>query len=77
MSLDVDGFSNEIEGSEVIIKVDDNHKLLQLARNLPWEAMRAQILPDLQRTERECWWMGRPLRVRIHLGFTFCSKCSI
>lgn len=32
MSLDVDGFTNEIEGSEVIVKVDSNHKLLQLAR---------------------------------------------
>jgi len=65
MSLNVDGFTNEIEGSEVIIKVDSNHKLLQLARNLPWESMLAIILPDLKRTERKCWWMGRPLRVRI------------
>jgi len=25
-------------------------------------------LPDLQRTEKLRWWVGRPLRVRIHLG---------
>ncbi len=68
MSLDVDGFTNELEGSEVLVKVDSNHKLLKLARSLPWDAMLALILSDLQRTERKCWWMGRPLRVRIHLG---------
>ena len=34
MSLDVDGFTNEIEGREVVIRVDSNHKLLKLARPL-------------------------------------------
>ncbi len=68
MSLDVDGFTNEIEGGEVTIHVDTNHKLLKLARQLPWDEMLATLLPDLQRTEKACWWMGRPLRVRIHLG---------
>ena len=68
MSLDVDGFTNEIEGGEVTILVDTNHKLLKLARQLPWDEMLDAILPDLQRTEKGCWWMGRPLYVRIHLG---------
>ena len=30
--------------------------------------MLEAILPDLQRTDKKHWWMGRPLRVRIHLG---------
>lgn len=68
MSLDVDGFTNDVEGSDVIITVDSNHRLLKLARQLPWDEMLEAILPDLQETERACWWMGRPLRVRIHLG---------
>lgn len=68
MSLDVDGFSNEIEGGEVLIPVNREHRLLKLARNLPWDAMLEILLPDLQRTEKNHWWMGRPLRVRIHLG---------
>lgn len=68
MSLDVDGFTNELIGDEVIIKIDNNHRLLKLARNLPWSEMLDYILPDLKHTERKCWWMGRPLRVRIHLG---------
>ena len=68
MSLDVEGFTNELDGGDVIIKVDDNHKLLKLARQLPWDEMLEAILPDLQRTEKKCWWVGRPIRVRIHLG---------
>ncbi|MBA2651472.1 MAG: hypothetical protein H0U73_04290 [Tatlockia sp.] len=44
--------------------IGSNHKLLQLARSLSWVAMLAILLPDLQSTERKCWWMGRPLRVR-------------
>ena len=40
MSLDVSGFTEAVEGGEVIIKVNTNHRLLKLARNLPWETMR-------------------------------------
>lgn len=68
MSLDVNGFTDEINGGDVIIHVDHDHRLLMLARKLPWDEMLKTILPDLKRTERACWWMGRPLRVRIHLG---------
>lgn len=68
MSLDVDGFTDEINGCDVVIHVDKDHRLLKLARKLPWDEMLATILPYLRRTERACWWMGRPLRVRIHLG---------
>ena len=68
MSLDVDGFTNDISDGEVSIKVDGNHRLLKLARQLPWDEMLETVLPDLQETDRACWWMGRPLRIRIHLG---------
>lgn len=68
MSLDVDGFTKDIDGGDVTIKVDSNHKLLRLARQLPWDDMLAAIMPDMKRTARKCWWVGRPLRVRIHLG---------
>ena len=68
MSLDVDGFTNDLEGGDVLIAIDSNHRLLKLARLLPWDGMLEAVLPDLQLTERACWWMGRPLRVRIHLG---------
>ena len=68
MSLDVNGFTDKINGSDVVLHVDQDHRLLKLARQLPWDEMLTAILPDLQRTEKGCWWMGRPLYVRIHLG---------
>lgn len=68
MSLDVTGFKNDMNGGEVVIKIDPNHRFLKLARQLPWDEMLEAVLPDIQETERACWWMGRPLRVRIHLG---------
>lgn len=68
MSLDVDGFLGEIGGGKVVIEVSQEHRLLKLGRHLAWEKMLELILPDLQRTEKKHWWMGRPLRVRIHLG---------
>lgn len=68
MNLDVEGFTEEIEGGAVTIAISRDHRLLKLARNLPWEEMLQLVLPDLQHTDRKHWWMGRPLRVRIHLG---------
>ena len=68
MSLDVEGFTEPVQGGMVTIDVKQNHRLLKLARHLPWEAMLEMVLADLQRTQRNCWWMGWPLRVRIHLG---------
>lgn len=68
LSLDVDGFTDEIEGGDIIVSIHRDHRLLKLARHLPWDEMLSLVLPDLQCTERKHWWMGRPLRVRIHLG---------
>jgi transposase, IS5 family len=68
MSLDVSGFDQEVRGGEVVIKVGDDHRLVLLSQHLPWEALLELVVPDLERTERGCYWLGRPLRVRIHLG---------
>jgi hypothetical protein len=48
--------------------VSHEHRLVKLAQKLPWEELLALVLPDLQCTEKKRWWVGRPLRVRIHLG---------
>ena len=74
MSLDLDGFTSDITGGVVSVSVSHEHRLLKLARNLPWDAMGNLILPDLQNTKKGCWWMGRPLSVRIHLGIYVLQK---
>ncbi|KTD16946.1 transposase [Legionella jordanis] len=68
MSLDVDGFDEPVAGDSVTIAISNDHRLMKLAQKLPWEEMLKLVLPDLQRTDRKHWWMGRPLRIRIHLG---------
>jgi IS5 family transposase len=68
MSLDVCGFAELVNGGVVSIVVEPDHRLIKLAQNLPWEEMLELVLPDLQCTDKKHWWMGRPLRVRIHLG---------
>jgi IS5 family transposase len=68
MSLDVKGFTEKVSGRVISINIPSGHRLLKLAQKLPWEAMLELIMPDLQRTEKKHWWMGRPLRVRIPLG---------
>jgi len=68
MSLDVDGFSEIVSGGVVSIVVAPDHRLIKLAQKLPWEEMLELVLSDLQCTDKKHWWMGRPLRVRIHLG---------
>jgi hypothetical protein len=65
MSLDVDGFTKDIEGGEVTIKISSDHRLLKLARNLPWDEMLEVILPDLKRTEKNVGGWGDPC------GFVF------
>jgi len=68
MSLNVDGFQENVRDGMVTITITAHHPLIKLARSLPWDDLLAIILPDLQRTEKLQWWVGRPLRVRIHLG---------
>lgn len=68
MSLDENGFEEEVVGGQVVIEVDNNHKLLKLARSIPWQQLLAIISIDIKKTSKGQWWRGRPLRLRIHLG---------
>ena len=68
MSLNLEGFDNKIEGTTLALTVDNNHPLLKLANALPWETLLELILPDLKETQQLLWWVGRPLKVRIHIG---------
>jgi IS5 family transposase len=53
----------------VTIDVSPAHPLIQLAQVIPWQALADMVLPDLKRTTAQGkWWLGRKLRLRIHLG---------
>ena len=69
MSIDDTGLNGKISGRDIVISVKNNHPLIQLAQALSWEELAEIIMPDLQSTtQKGRWWMGRPLRLRIHLG---------
>jgi IS5 family transposase len=53
ISLDAEGFSDEIGGGVVSIVVSHEHRLVKLSQKLPWEELLALVLPDLQRTEKK------------------------
>lgn len=77
MSLDVNGFTNDMNGGEIVIKIDSNHRLLKLARQLPWDEMLEVVLPDLQVIERARWWMGGHCESEFIWALTFYNRCLI
>jgi len=53
----------------VVIRVGEKHPLILLSALLPWSEMFDLILDDLKKTTKNGkWWLGRKLKVRIHLG---------
>jgi hypothetical protein len=45
------------------------HPHIPLAQVIPWPALAELVLPDLkQSTAKGKWWLGRKLKLRIHLG---------
>ena len=75
MSLDISGFHDNVEAASVSIYVTNNHPLLKLANMIPWLVFMEMILKDLKNTTaKSCWWMGRKLKVRVHLAVFILQK---
>lgn len=69
MSICCSGLDAPCRVHPVTIDVSPTHPLIQLALVIPWHALAAMVLPDLQHTTaRGKWWLGRKLKLRIHLG---------
>jgi len=68
MALYTEGFNQKVVGDIVSLIVNENHPLIKLCNSLSWQELLEIILPDLKRTNKLLWWIGIPLRVRIHLG---------
>jgi transposase, IS5 family len=74
MSIDQSGFGTVV-AKNIVIKITDENPLIQLANALPWSEIEKMVLPDLKATtKKKKWWMGRPLRLRIHLGAYFLQQ---
>ena len=78
MRICYSGIESKLFGAEIAIKVDDKHPLILLANQLPWEKIMLLVEEDLKNsTKRKFLHLGRPLKVRIHLGAYCCKRCMI
>jgi transposase, IS5 family len=69
MSICSAGLDAPCRAQPVTIDVAATPPLLQLAQVIPWQALAERVLPDLKQTAAKGkWWLGRKLKLRIHLG---------
>ena len=69
MSLCFSGLDEPCRLQPVTIEVPAEHPLIKLAEVIPWAALAGLVLADLKRTTAGGkWWLGRKLKLRIHLG---------
>ena len=68
MSLCPQGLEAKTKGGKITIEVEDSHPLIRLANLIDWQHLADLAMPDLQKTEKRFWWLGRKLRLRTHLG---------
>lgn len=75
MSIDVSGRDAKVESASVTIFVPTVHPLIQLASMIPWALLIDMVVEDLKKTTpKGCWWLGRKIRVRIHLAAYLLAK---
>jgi transposase, IS5 family len=68
MGICQSGIDRIIQPGNVLIEIHEKHPLLKLGRALPWKDLVEIIMPDLKKTCAGQWWVGRKLKIRIHLG---------
>lgn len=68
MSICQSGIDDKTEAAKILVDITEKHPLIQLAQALPWRELAELIFSDLKKTETGAWWLGRKLKVRIHLG---------
>lgn len=63
------GMRSKVKTGKIEVEVTETHPLIMLAATLPWLELYKIILPDLKKsTKKGFWWLGRKLKVRIHLA---------
>jgi transposase, IS5 family len=69
MSICESGMESNAQASTVSVKISPNHPLICLCEKLDWQKISSIVLPDLKKTTKNGkWWLGRKLKLRIHLG---------
>jgi transposase, IS5 family len=69
MSISLEGLEKKVESQQYTIEVSKSNALIKLANNLNWKALYEVVIEDLKSTTKKGkWWLGRKLKLRIHLG---------
>jgi len=68
MSICQSGIDCNPKFGPIIVTITKIHPLIQLALALPWQQLLDLVIPDLKKTSAGKWWVGRKLKIRMHLG---------
>lgn len=68
MSLCDQGLDATLTDTALTVAVSATDPLVRLANALDWRAIAALAIPDLKRTAKGCWYLGRRLSLRSHLA---------
>jgi len=69
MAIDMSGQDTLPQAGSITIEISKNHPLIRLARTLPWQMLMELAVKDLKvTTNKGFWWMGRKIKVRMHLA---------
>ena len=75
MAIDLSGQDRLLSEASLLIEVKKNHPLILLANSLPWNIFMDLVATDLKKTtQKGLWFMGRKIKVRIHLGAYLLQK---
>lgn len=68
MSICYSGMESKVQSGKISIKISAKHPLIKLAQSLPWGELADLVIEDLKKTPAGKWWLGRKLKLRIHIG---------
>ena len=68
MSLDQEGLENKIKAQVYKQEVSEGHELIRLGNEINFKELFIIVADDLKKKAKGLWWLGRSLRVRVHLG---------
>lgn len=68
MSICHSGMENNVQAASVLIDITEKHPLIQLAQTVQWKELSNLVFSDLKKTPGGKWWVGRKLKLRVHLG---------
>ena len=68
MSLCQEGLNSKVYAASVSIFVPESEPLIKLSNQIDWGKIADLVMPDLKKTKKGFWWLGRKLYLRIHLA---------